>query len=167
MNSAQTVITTPKKYLSLLTLIYFVMLFFQLGLGLYFFLKIETPVINKNNLSLPLMIMMPFLALLIIKLFDFVFTQKIQAIKKNEQTLYEKLAGYQTIFINKIAIIEAITIAGLVLFFIYDIAYTVLISIILMGYYLTLMPSKEKIMTALNFNFEQRIAFNKSNEVIN
>jgi len=70
-----------------------------------------------------------------------------------KETLTEKVMAYQTALLVRFAILESASLFGLVVFFSTHNLFFLLVSIILMVYFLTLRPTKDKMDYDLNLTY--------------
>ena len=89
----------------------------------------------------------------------FLFKKNISEIKKTE-TLSKKLGSYQTAFIIQAAIAEGVTILAIIIYGQNVNLLFLAVSLVSLLYYLTLKPSKEKIINDLQLNIEERQSLN-------
>lgn len=130
------------------------------GLIIFVFLfindfKVKTFVNTADVLSF----IIPSLLLVGIFLGKFLFKKNISEINKTE-TLSKKLGSYQTAFIVQAAIAEGITILAIIIYGQNIHLLFLVVSLVSLLYYLTLKPSKEKIINDLQLNIEERQSLN-------
>jgi hypothetical protein len=166
MKTIQNSELTPKKYMNLLTLIFMALLLGQLLFVVLVIFTIENFSFNILDFSNPLFFIIPILAIGSFYGSQLIFNQNLISINKNNNSLKEKLMAYQHALIIKLAFIEGPSLFGIVAFLISGNLYFLLISVLLVFYFYTQKPTKEKMISQLNLNFEQRIDFNKSDEVL-
>ena len=118
--------------------------------------------LDTNN---KLFYIIPLLALGSYVASNFLFKQNINTIANNNNSLKEKLNGYQVALIIKLAIIEGPVLFGIVAFLIGGNLYFLFISGLLIIYFLMQKPSKEKIIETLKLNYEHRVEFDQSDRV--
>lgn len=91
---------------------------------------------------------------------NILFKKQLGSIPDNA-TLQQKLAGYQTAFIVKCALIEGPTLFALIIFSSTHNIYNLIIGIILIVILFIQRPSKEKIIEQLNLAREERMQLEK------
>lgn len=159
----QNVGITPSSFIKLNKIIYFAIFASLLFVSVFFFLILENQEfkIDFENKNFIISICIGVLAIIGS---GFIFKQLQKKITQNLD-LKQKLGQLQTAYIIQYAILE---IAILIIIFIFanDKSFFIICGFVVV-YMLSLMPSLEKIQNHLNLNSEQRLQFQKRDEVIN
>lgn len=82
-------------------------------------------------------------------------------------SLREKLGIYQSASLIHYAFVETATLFGIILYLIKSEFSYLLVVLILMIHFLTIRPTKEKIIKSLRLNREHQMQFNKENQELN
>jgi tellurite resistance protein TehA-like permease len=159
-------VLTPKSFFTTLTIMhlsFFVAMLFLAGIAYY---------LNQNhNLDFENIDIILFVVLVSVSLFGVIGGQSIKnkTIEKAESKilLREKLGAYQTASLIQYAFVEGPAFFGIVLYiqtaeFVY-----LLIAFVMMIYFLTLKPKKERITKALRLGRDHQIEFNRENQELN
>jgi len=157
---------TPKSFLKTLTILHFsffgAMLFFA-GVA-YFINQNHTVDINKVEI-INLMILV---VIGLVGVFGGQLAQKKNLEKaKNQSSLRHKLGIYQTSALIKYAFLEGPALFAIVLYLQSSEFIYLLFAVILMIYFITLRPTKEKIIKSLQLGREHQMQFNKENQELN
>lgn len=139
---------------------FFAAMFFFAGLS--YFLN-QNHVLDFENIETTYLI-----ALVLLSLFGIFGGQTVKRknIEKasNSSSLRQKLGTYQTASLINYAFIEGPALFGIVLYLQTSEFIYLLVALILMMYFLTLRPTKEKISKSLQLNREHQMEFNKENQ---
>ncbi len=85
---------------------------------------------------------------------NFLFKQNLN--KANEQTdIKSKLAKYQSALIIRYALLEGPSLFGIVVYLLTGNLFYLIVSIVIMLYFLSLMPTKEKIKEELQLSYDE------------
>lgn len=96
---------------------------------------------------------------------NFIFKTYLNSLTINN-SLKDNLSGYQSASLIKYALIEAPAFLAIIMFMNEGNLYYMIIAGVLIAYFFILRPSKEKIINHLNLNMEDRVQFNKDNEML-
>ncbi len=156
---------TPKSYLKTMSTIH---LFFMFGLIAFL---TATIVLNENHffdysdMSDPFIYLVPIFSVSGYFLINLFFKSTIKKIDKDE-TFKSKLSKFQSAILIRFAFIEGPALLGTTAFFISGNTFYILFVGLLITYFFTLKPSKERLMSELNLYSSERSIFNKENEKI-
>lgn len=94
---------------------------------------------------------------------------KVKQLEKasDYNSLREKLGIYQSASLINYAFVETAALFGIVLYLIKSEFSYLLVALILMIHFLTIRPTKEKIIKSLRLNREHQVQFNKENQELN
>jgi hypothetical protein len=165
LNSQDTELT-PKKYLTSLSLIHLTMLIGQLlfgALAIFINDNITLDLLDTDN---KLFFIIPLFALVGYFAGNFLFKQNINTIANNNNSLNDKLKGYQVALIIKLALLEGSAIFGIVAFLMSGNLYFLLVVGAIIFYFFIQKPSKEKIIDVLKLKYEHKVEFEKSDHIL-
>lgn len=157
--------TTPESYLKTLSLIHLALL---AGLVLFMIVTIisqKQTYFDYKNTGDVYIIVVPVMAIAAFFTGRFLFKQQLSALDK-KNSLKEKLMGYQGASIVRLAFLEGAALFGIVAFLLTGNFFELLISLLLVLYFLMLKPTKEKVMSDLNLSTEQKHQFENPTEII-
>ncbi len=86
---------------------------------------------------------------------------------KSKSSLREKLLGFQTASIIQYALLEAPILLAIMVSFLTGNFYYLLIAGVLIIYFISLRPTKKKIENDLEFNYDYKHQYSKSDQEIN
>jgi len=156
---------TPKTFLRTISIIHIALI-----LGLILFGAVSISInSNRNTLSYnandPFSFIAPLLAGGGFAAGIFLFKkQLINA--QNQVTLKEKLALYQAALIQKFALVEGPAMLAIVLYNLSGNLYFLIIAGLLISYFISIRPTKDKIETDLNLGYEDKITFDSEDAQI-
>ena len=157
--------TTPKTFLRTISIIHLVL---NLGLILFaavtFFINSGRNVFNYNTND-PFVMVAPLLAIAGIAGGIFLFKKQV-AIAQSKDTLKGKLALYQGALIQKYALVEGPAMFAIVA---YDLSGNLLFLIIaglLLLYFISIRPTKDRLVTDLDLSYEDKITFDSEDTQI-
>jgi len=109
--------------------------------------------INHND---PFVFVVPIIAIACYALGNFLFRQQIgAAIEK--PTVQQKVAGYQTAMIIRFAMLEGASLFGIVSYLLTGNLLLIGISGLLIVYFIILRPTRDKIETELNLDYQEKM----------
>lgn len=150
--------TTPKTFLRTISIIHL-----ALNLGLILFGAV-TFVINSGrnifnyNTNDPFVIISPLLAIAGIAGGIFLFNRQV-ASAQDKDTLKGKLAIYQGALIQKYALVEGAAMFANVSYELSRNLYFLIITGLLILYFISIKPTKDRLETDLNLSYEDKIIF--------
>jgi len=114
---------------------------------------------NKHfdlNLSADSLLMVaPILAVGCFIMSSFLFKQQLQ-IAANKSDLKSKITGYQTASIVRMAPLEGASLFNIVVFLLSGNYFTLIISILIVLYFLSFRPTKDRVTDSLNLSYEEQ-----------
>lgn len=157
---------TPKKYLTSLTLIHVMLLIGQVVFTAVVLFISEELKLNMFETDNEFYVVVPLLAVAGYYAGEFIFKQNLTAIANNNNSLKDKLKGYQVALIIKLALLEGPTLLALVALLLSGNLYFLLIAASLMLYFYLQKPSKDRIVEELKLNQEHRMEFDKVDQLL-
>ncbi|GAB3934751.1 hypothetical protein [Mucilaginibacter myungsuensis] len=140
---------TPGNALKTLKLIHLALLLGQVMFGAVAFLQIRNLHFDLDFNGQPLMIVVAVLAVSAFTVGNLLFNKQLEA-AVSRTSLTEKLSGYQTAMIIRLALIEGPSMLGIVGFLISGNWAYLIVSGVLVFWFVILRPTKDKIETDLN-----------------
>jgi hypothetical protein len=157
---------TPKSFLTTLTIMHLsffgAMLFFA---GMAYYVN-QNHAFNFENLDMTYLFILVLIGVFAIFGGHYV---KIKQLKKarNYSGLREKLGIYQSASLINYAFVESAAFFGIILYLITSEFSYLLVALILMIHFLTIRPTKEKIIKSLQLGREHQMEFNRENQELN
>ncbi|MGV8877722.1 MAG: hypothetical protein ACOH2A_01695 [Sphingobacteriaceae bacterium] len=149
---------TPEGFLKTLSIIHFSLLSGMILFMVVAYIKQGDHYFNFKNTGDVYIIVVPMMAIAAYFVSRLVFKQQILALASKD-SLKEKLMVYQGAALVRLAFLEGAALFGIVAFMITGNLFELLISILLVLYFLTLKPTKEKVINDLQLSQEQRMQF--------
>jgi hypothetical protein len=154
---------TPKTFLKTLSIIHLALiagqvLFAITALGIK--TKHQTDVKNSNE---AFMFIVPLLALAGFVAGHMLFKQQVNKLS-GETSLKEKIKGYQGAVIVRFALLEGPSLFAIVAFLLTKNLLFLLVSALIILYFISLRPTKEKTENDLNLSYEEKLNFDKEDE---
>lgn len=112
------------------------------------------------NFSDPFFILVSLFAISGPAIGNFIFNQKIDLLNKKE-SLKERISAYQSALITKYALIESPSLFGIIAYLLYGNLYYLLVSALLVLYFLTLAPNEQKMNIDLKVSSESISGYSK------
>lgn len=151
---------TEKAIFKTLTFIHFAFCFAVLIFGLAAIVITEKASIYVEDRDDLFFYFVPLFAITLAFVGNFLFQLNLKKIKENA-TLKEKLAHYQTAKLIQFAMTEGPALFGISVFLISANQYYLIISAVFLAYLVFLRPTKTAIKDHLNLNAEQVLEFRK------
>ncbi|WP_417444054.1 hypothetical protein [Joostella sp.] len=143
---------TKNSPFATLTLIYTALIFGQIVfLGIAFY-NIQSIKIDISDTSDPFLYIVPSVGILAIFLSNLTYNRLILRIDNKDLPFKQKFANYQSACIARYAWVEAATLFAIVSYFILLNFVFLIFATILILYFITLKPNKNKIIAALKLN---------------
>jgi len=143
---------TPEAFIKLLQTIHLALFAGQAIFAIIMYTQFGPSKFDIKNTSDPFLYAVPLVAIVAFIASNILFKQYLnKAISK--ESLHEKTMLYQTAYIVRFAPLEGASLFGLVVFFLTHNLFFLLVSIILMVYFLTLRPTKDKMVYDLNITY--------------
>ena len=155
---------TPKSYLKVNSIIHLALFMGQLVFGVLVMLEVPQKGIDITNTNNPFLFVVPVVAIGSLILSTILFKKNL-GMAINNPTLKGKLMGYQTALITRFAPMEGASLFGIVSYMQTGNLLFILITGLIMLYFLSLRPTKDKITNDLNLAYEDKMLFD-SNEVL-
>ena len=165
MTNYQSPEQTPRKFLKTLSLLHAALLGAQiLFAGVVLLLNSDRDIGTQasDNVFLyvvPVMSGMSFL------LSRFLFSSLV-AKARAKDSLKEILVAYQGAFLVRLALLEAPSLFAIVTYFVTGNIILLAVSGLIILYFLTLAPSKQKVESDLNLSYNHKLEFDKSDQII-
>jgi hypothetical protein len=96
---------------------------------------------------------------------NLIFRNKVSKLN-NESSLKDKITGYQSAIIARFALIEGPALFGIAVFLLTKNWLYLIISGLLILYFVSLRPTKAKTENDLNLSYEEKLVFDKEEEII-
>jgi len=144
---------TEKNYLKTLRIIFGALAGGQIAFALILLLTQTETYFSFTESVNALHFIVPIISISAILITQIFFKQNIKFLKQKD-SVNEKLAGYQTHTIIKLAILEFPTLMACVAFSLNGNLYFMLIVFVMVFYFLLQIPTAKKITTALNLDIE-------------
>lgn len=167
---------TSSKYFMQLNVIYFALIIMQINsligfflvfpsteedMGLNFFsTKTNALVINQQSL-----LIVSVIVLVTYFVSQYFYKKRLEDIKLYD-SLTRKMTTYRAVFIVRIAIVQSAVVMSAVLFFVNSDKLMLVAFLILFLYFITLKPSKSKIIKDLELKSDEESQLNNPNEII-
>ncbi|MCR9183496.1 MAG: hypothetical protein NXH73_11280 [Flavobacteriaceae bacterium] len=157
---------TPKSFVNTLTIMHLAFFGSVLGLAIVSYVLVENHTLDLENIDLTF-----FIVLLVLSLFGVlggnIIKKNVLKTAKLKNSLREMLGTYQTASLIRYATLEAPALLAIVYYILTEQFLFLLIAIALMGYFLSIRPTKSKIALELQLNREEQMQFNKENQELN
>lgn len=163
MNTIQNPDLTPQKFLKSLSLIHLALAFgLILFAGVTVFLNSgkETAIRYTDDVFVNVL---PVLALVCILTSITLFKKQLITLQSKD-SLKDKLKGYQSAFIVRLALLEGPCLFGIVCYLVTGNFFHLIVAGLIILYFISLRPGKEKVETDLKLSHEQQVQFEKSEE---
>ncbi|MGZ3756913.1 MAG: hypothetical protein ACXVAY_04760 [Mucilaginibacter sp.] len=149
---------TPQSYLKVISIIHLALFAGQTMFAIVaFFLVGKTQIDIKNNND-PLLFLVPILAIGGFIASNLMFKQQLNS-STNRDALKDKLMGYQTELIIRFALLEAPSLFGIGSYLLTGNFLFLIISGLLMLYFISIRPTRVKIENDLNLTYDEKTAF--------
>lgn len=161
----QNLLQTPKTFLRTITIIHLAMLLGQALFAIVVFSLIKNTGIDLKDTKDPFLFVVPIMAIGCFTASVFVFKSKINE-AANKPTLKGKLMAYQAAFIIQVALLQGASLFGIV---VYDVTRNflyLLISMVIILYFIMIRPTKEKITDSLNLDYEEKMQFDSEDVLV-
>jgi hypothetical protein len=117
-------------------------------------------IINVRDTQSPFVYLAPTLAVIGVLMGNFLYTSMLKNIS-DKKGLAPKLTIYQSAHIVRCALLEGPSLFAIVVFFLTGELYYLIISVFIMGYFIYLRPTKEKVAEAACLTYEEKAEFNQ------
>jgi len=155
---------TPKSYLKVNSIIHLALFMGQLVFGVLVMLEVPQKGIVITNTNNPFLFVVPIVAIGSLILSTILFKKNL-GMAINNSTLKGKLMGYQTALITRFAPLEGASLFGIVSYLQTGNLLFMLITGVIMLYFLSLRPTKDRIANDLCLSYEDKMLFD-SDEVL-
>lgn len=152
---------SPKGIIKTMTILHFAYCIAIIVFGTVTLFITENANINFEDTEDIFFYLVPLAAIIAPIIGSFIFKSHLKSIHK-KTTLKEKLIGYQSARLIRIALIEAPALFGIVIFMITTNQFYIIISAILLVYLIVLRPTLVIIKEDLNLNTEQDREFREA-----
>jgi len=149
-----------KNFSKTITIIHAALTLGQVMFGVVAFLQIGKSGINMNTDD-SFLFVAPLLAISCFIAGNLVFKQQLNNIAKKD-TLKEKLMSYQAALITRYALLEGPSLFGIVCYMLTGNFLFLLISGLIVLYFITIRPTKTKIDNDLNLSYQDQIEFDRT-----
>ncbi|CAN5436190.1 hypothetical protein BH09BAC6_BH09BAC6_28740 [soil metagenome] len=149
---------TPATFLRTNTIIHLALAAGQLLFGIIAFLKTANQYFDLKNTGDPLFFIVPMVAIGGFAVGNFLFKKALITIAVQDQ-LNEKLKVYQSALITRAAMLEGPSLFGIVCFMITGNLFFLAIPGVIVLYFLTLWPTKQKMENDLDLTYEEKMEF--------
>ena len=149
---------TPQGYLKTISIIHLALLAGQVMFAIITFIQVGKTQIDIKNSNDPFLFAVPILAIGGFIASNLMFKQQLSS-SLNKDTPNDKLMGYQTALIIRLALLEGPSLFGIVTYLITGNFLFLIISGLLMLYFISIRPTKVKIENDLNLSYEEKTEF--------
>lgn len=156
---------TPKGFLKTISILHLGLLAGPLIFGIFTYSTIKETKLDYSDTNDIFLFLVPFFAFSGILVGNILFKEQIEKLKNNN-SLREKLSGFQTASIIKYALLEGPAVIGIVAFNDNGNLLYLIISGIMILYFISQRPTNDIIETSLNFTNEQQNQFNQKEQII-
>ncbi len=150
-----------KTYLRSNSMLHFALLSGQIMLAIVFIAMTGKTEIILNPEGDLFFILVPAFALVALLISGFMF-KKLLVQANTKTTLSEKLSLYRPALLVRFAILEGASLFGIVAYFLNANLFYVFVSALVMVYFFTLRPTKEKLEMDLQLDYKLKDEFEKS-----
>lgn len=157
---------TPKTFLTTLTIMYLSFFVAMLLFAVMSYYLNQNHKLDFKNFDITLFVILIMISLIGLIGGKAVKNKTIEK-AKNKALLREKLGVYQTASLIQFAFVEGAVFFGIILYLQTSGFLFLVIASIMMIYFLTLRPNKEKISKTLHLNRDHQMEFNKDNQELN
>ncbi len=157
---------TSKSYFRQLNVLFFAFVAGQLLLAAVFFFLIKNQEAGPDSSSVN--VFMIVVSILLFNAFivsHFLYKRQVERLKKYD-TLVQKMTGYRSVLIIRLAIVETATIVSLIAFYLTGEQVFLGTAGIALAYFLFLKPVKEKIGRDLELNADEQRKIGNPEEII-
>ncbi|MCB9175023.1 MAG: hypothetical protein H6589_10480 [Flavobacteriales bacterium] len=165
MENNQPISFTPKSFIQRITIIHLALIIGLLLFAGVTYSTVETNVLVFDFDSNFFTVIVPAMAISMAFASNFIFTKKVNELS-NVSLLKDKLMGYQTASIIRFALLEGPAMFSIVIYMLTGNLLFLIMAGVLIVYFITIRPTKEKIEMELNLNFEHKATFNQMDEEI-
>ncbi|SDT54711.1 hypothetical protein SAMN05216490_3982 [Mucilaginibacter mallensis] len=156
---------TPKTFLRTITIIHLALLVGQVIFSVLVFTITKSTFIDLTNTKDPFLFVAPILAVACFIASNFMYKLRLsEAI--NKPTLKGKLMGYQAALIIRCALLEGPSLFGIVTYMVTRNFLFLLISGLIILYFITIRPTKDKIANDLNLDYEDKMQFDSEDVLV-
>ena len=156
---------TPKTFVRTITIIHLAMLLGQVLFVVVAYSITKSTTIDIKNTKDPFLFVVPIMAIGCFIASVFVFKSQIN-VAANKPTLKGKLMAYQTALIIQVALLQGASLFGIVVYEITRNFFYLLISILIILYFIIIRPTKDKITENLNLDYEDKMAFDSEDVLV-
>ena len=153
-------------FLKKMSVLHFVFVVGMIVFAIVAYVQNGSTEIDISNTNDPYFIAVPSAAIAGILLSMLIYKNRINALS-NTASLKDKLLRYQTARIVKYLLLEVPILFGLVIYMNTGNMFYLLVSVMVLIYFFTLFPRREKIIKELNMDRQQQILFNKPDQLLN
>ncbi|AWX45279.1 hypothetical protein HME9304_02291 [Flagellimonas maritima] len=156
---------TPNGFLRTLSILHMALMAGPILFGAFAYVQVSNTTFGYLGTKDFLIFIVPVFTVIAIFLGDFIF-KKITADISKTKGLKQKLMRFQSASILKYASVEAPALFAVIAFYITNNLAFILIASILIFYFFSLRPTKDKILRSLSLSMEEKNQFNKMNQPI-
>lgn len=149
---------TPQSYLKVIYIIHLALLAGQVMFAIVAFIQVGKTQIDIKNSNDPFLFVVPILAIGGFIVSNLMFRQQLNS-SINKDSLKDKLMGYQTALIIRFALLEGPSLFGIVTYLITGNFLFLIISGLLVLYFISIRPTRVKIENDLNLTYEEKAEF--------
>lgn len=149
---------THAKYLKTLTTVHVALVAGQIIFAILSLVLNKKIMINVRFTDDPLVVIVPVAAVCGFIVSQSLYRQKIGSVSKM-QSLNGKLKVYQSALLIRFAALEAPSLFGIVAFLLTGILFFLLISILIIGYFISIKPTRQNITAALGLSYKDQEDF--------
>lgn len=157
---------TPATYLRTCAIIHLALTIGQVLFAIVAIFQSKKIMINVRNIHDPLLYLVPLFAVSGSVLGNVLYKSKVNSIPKTD-SLKGKLTAYQSAMIIRFALLEGPSLFGIVAFMLTGELFFLIVSAMLIIYFIYLKPTKSSIQDALDFSYQEQDAFNQPDKVLN
>ncbi|HTE01211.1 MAG TPA: hypothetical protein VK668_18120 [Mucilaginibacter sp.] len=161
MPEYQTNQPSPQSLIKTISIIHLGLLAGQVMLGAVAFFLYKQTGFDIKTYNDPLLYLVPIVAITCAIVGNLLYKQLIAKLT-DKNSLREKLTGHQTASITRFALLEGPSLFGIVAYMSKGNLFFLLISGIIMLYFLSLRPTTEKVASDLNLSYEDKMELDSS-----
>ncbi|MFD2161490.1 hypothetical protein ACFSJU_03745 [Paradesertivirga mongoliensis] len=165
MNQSRQLSQTPAKFLMTMSIIFFAMLAAQILFALVVSYLNSNRDMEAQASDRPFLYVVPIMAVVCFILSKVMFDQILKQAKLKE-ALNEKAMVYQAAFLTRLALLEGASLFGIVTYFLTGNIFLLSVSALVILYFLTLRPTKERVSSNLALDYHQQKQFDNADEIM-
>ncbi|GAA4309370.1 hypothetical protein GCM10023149_03630 [Mucilaginibacter gynuensis] len=164
MRQTQPLPQTPKNFIQSVTIIHL-----ALALGQVLFIAVclfltQSTAINITDTSEIFLIIVPVMTTSLFFISSYLYNKQLAAGADGD--LKKKALNYQTALIIRLALLEGPSLLSIVAYLLTGNFLYIIVSGVIILYFLYIRPSKANVLDAMELTYEQKLQFDKADEVM-